>query len=107
MYICTGVYMVRVYTCHDLEKAYMIMWKGTGLEVESHVAWMHKAVRYGPTQSSWPNAFSDKFINISGVKYNERDKMKIATNHDYIGIVAISVVSSHHLTAVKAEQCLS
>ena len=37
MYTCTGVYMVCVYTCYDLEKAYMIMRIGTirGLEVES------------------------------------------------------------------------
>ena len=34
-------------------------------------------------------------------------KMKIATNHDYTDIAVISIVSSHHLTAVKAEQGLS
>ena len=33
--------------------------------------------------------------------------MKIATNHDYTDIAAISIVSSYHLTAVKAEQGLS
>ena len=32
--------------------------------------------------------------------------MKIATNHDYADIAVISIVSSHHLTAVKAEQVL-
>ena len=33
--------------------------------------------------------------------------MKIATNHDYTDIAVISIASSHHLTAVKAEQGLS
>ena len=44
---CTDVYVVRVYTCHDLEKAHMIMWIGTIRGLDREFMWLGCTRQWG------------------------------------------------------------